>query len=141
MLTNILKNYTNIVTERRKHMENGILDKLQDVMIVAGREVESTAKKLTEKAKLKYEIHTREGYLNELYIELGKKYYTEHKDDAEEDSEAGESFTEIDNLLDELRDLRAELEELKGVRHCERCGAQVPKDADYCNKCGEYMGE
>ena len=116
-------------------MDSTIFDKIQDTVILAGTQVEQTARDLTERAKLQYEIRTRESYLNELYKELGKKYYTEHRD------EDGEEFVEIDNLLDELGKLRQELADRKGAKHCPRCGAQVSADADYCSKCGEFLHE
>lgn len=114
-------------------MGSSIFDKIQDTVIMASREVEHTAKELTGKAKLQYEIKTRESYLNDLYKELGKKYYTEHKDDE------GESFAEIADLLDELDALRKELNDRRGAKYCPRCGAQVASDADYCSKCGEFL--
>ena len=59
-------------------MDSNFFDKIQDTVIMAGHEFGQAAKDLTEKAKLQYEIKTRESYLNDLYKELGKKYYTEH---------------------------------------------------------------
>lgn len=114
-------------------MDSNFFDKIQDTVIMAGHEFGQAAKDLTEKAKLQYEIKTRESYLNDLYKELGKKYYTEHKDDE------GESFSEIGSLLDELAALRQELNDQRGTKYCPRCGAQVAKDADYCEKCGEFL--
>ena len=122
-------------------MENNFFDKIQDAVIFAGREVKEAAGDLSERAKLRYEIRTREGYLNELYMELGKKYYMEHKDDEREEEGGLNSFTEVKNLLEELDDLRAELANKKGARHCPRCGAQVSQDSDYCGKCGAFMHE
>lgn len=116
-------------------MDSNIIDKIQDAVIMAGSMVGQTAVELKERAELSYEIRTRENYLDELYKELGKKYYSEHKDDE------GEAFTEIANLLDELEKLRTEMAERKGVDHCPRCGAQVSREADYCGKCGEYLKE
>ncbi len=114
-------------------MDSSIFDKIQDTVIMAGHEFGQTAKELTGKAKLQYEIKTRENYLDDLYKELGKKYYAEHKDDE------GESFTEIGKLLDELAKLRQDLADRRGAKYCPRCGAQVAKDADYCGKCGEFL--
>ena len=116
-------------------MDSSLFDKIQDTVIMAGSKMGSTALELKERAKLQYEIHTRESYLDDLYKELGKKYYVDHKDDEEED------FTEITNLLKELEELRSEMAERKGVDHCPRCGAQIPQDADYCSKCGEFLKE
>ncbi len=93
-------------SSRERIMDNNIFDIIQDTVIIAGKEVESTAKRLSDKAKLAYEIRTRESYLNELYKELGKEYYTTHRDDEDED------FEEIETLLKELKDLRGRQQSL-----------------------------
>ena len=92
--------------QKERIMDNNILDIIQDTVIIAGKEVESTAKRLSDKAKLAYEIRTRESYLNELYKELGKEYYTSHRDDEDED------FEEIETLLRELKELRSRQQSL-----------------------------
>ncbi len=110
-----------------------IFDKISDTAIAIGKEVSDRAKDVGGYAKLQYEIRTREGYLNELYQEIGKKYYEEHKDDEDAD------FAEVDGLLAELKEMREELMERKGAEKCPKCGNYVPKDADYCSKCGEQL--
>ncbi|MBQ9631878.1 MAG: zinc-ribbon domain-containing protein, partial [Lachnospiraceae bacterium] len=79
-----------------------------------------------------------ESYLEELYTELGKKYYADHKG---EEREEGSSFEEIDKLLAELSELREDLANRKGASPCPRCGAEVALDADYCSKCGAFLHE
>lgn len=108
-------------------------EKLSDTAFALGKEVSDKARDVGSFAKLQYEIRTREGYLNELYADLGKKYYEEHKDDENAD------FTEIDGLLKELEEMREKLMERKGTDKCPKCGNYVPKDADYCSKCGEQL--
>lgn len=116
-------------------MDNSFFDKLSDTVIMAGTLAGQTAKEFTEKAKLQYEIRTRESYLGELYKELGKEYYAKHKDDEDAD------FVEIENLMNELSDLRQEMADRKGTRRCPVCNASIPADADYCGKCGRFVAE
>ena len=122
-------------------MDNGFFDKIQDAVMVAGKELKEAAEDFSDKAKLRYEIKTREGYLNELYMELGKKYYAEHKDEKRDGEDGPDSFAEIDELLKELSDLRQQLADKRGASHCPRCGSLVSVDSDYCGKCGAYMHE
>ena len=110
-----------------------IFDKISDTAFAIGKEVSERARDVGGYAKLQYEIRTREGYLDELYRELGKKYYADHRDD--EDAE----FTEIEGLVAELKEMRDELMARKGADKCPKCGNFVPKDADYCSKCGEQL--
>ena len=121
-------------------MDTNIFDKIQDAIMVAGKELKDTAEDFSAQAKLRYEIRTRENYLNELYTELGKKYYSEHKDDPIEEGKT-DSFEEIRTLLDELSELHKELADKRGADRCPRCGALVSQESDYCGKCGAYMHE
>ena len=108
-------------------------DKISDAAIAIGKEVSDKAKDMGGYAKLQYEIRTREGYLDELYRDLGKKYYKEHKDDE------GADFAEIDGLNKELEEMREELMIRKGANKCPQCGNYVEIDADYCSKCGKQL--
>ncbi len=116
-------------------MDNTFFDKLQDTVIMAGAKAGQTAKELTERAKLQYEIRTRESYLGELYKELGKDYYARHKDDEDAD------FDEIENLLEELSDLHQQMADRRGARRCPVCNSLVPAESDYCGKCGRFVAE
>ncbi len=109
------------------------LDKLSDVAATLGNDVAKKGKKVSEVARLQYQIHVREGYLNELYQELGKRYYSEHKNEEDQD------FDEITSVIEELGHLRKELGERKGVDKCPQCGYPVAVDADYCSKCGKQL--
>ncbi len=110
-----------------------IFDRISDTAFAIGKEVSDKAKDVSEYAKLQYDIRTREGYLNELYQELGKKYYAEHKNDEDAD------FSEIKGLIAELKEMRNELLEKKGAEKCPKCGNYIAKDADYCSKCGKQL--
>lgn len=108
-------------------------ERISDTAFAIGKEVSDKARDFGEQAKLQYEIRTREGYLDELYQELGKKYYAEHKDDE------GADFSEIDGLLKELDEMREELMQRKGAEKCPKCGSFIEADADYCSKCGTQL--
>lgn len=114
-----------------------IFETIEDAFIMAGKEIENTAKDVTAKAKLKYEIKQREGYLDELYKEIGKEYYQKNKDS---DSE-NESFEEITRLLEEVSDLKDQYMKIKGMVECPQCGAQINKGSSFCSKCGKPLYE
>lgn len=108
-------------------------DKISDVAVSIGNDVAKKGRQVSEYARLQYQIKTREGYLNELYQELGKKYYMDHKDDDDAD------IREVDSVVEELNNLREELSDKQGTVKCPQCGSVVPKDADYCIHCGKQL--
>ena len=119
---------------QKKEM-NEIIDRLSDTMITMGREAKDKAMEAASLAKLRMDIRSRENYLNELYAELGKKYYTEHKDEEDLD------FIEIENLSAEIDELRRELDTRRGAPRCPKCNAFIDPEADFCSKCGAKLKE
>lgn len=114
-----------------------LFNTIEDVFIMAGKEIESTAKDVTAKAKLKYEIKQREGYLDELYKEIGKEYYQKYKEEMTDK----EAFTEITSLLEEVADLKEQYMKIKGTIECPQCGAHIDKASSYCKVCGKQLFE
>lgn len=114
-----------------------VFDTISDAFVMAGKELESTAKDITAKAKLKYEIKQCEGYLDELYKEIGKEYYHKNKDEQTDN----ESFNEITKLTKEISELKTQYMKIKGESECPHCGAHIAKDSSYCNNCGKPLFE
>ncbi len=111
-------------------------DKLGASLVTAGRDVSQKAKDLSETAKLKLDLKSKEDFLQKQYAELGRLYYEEHKND---DSCSYEQFSEIAETLSSIDHLKHLLMDLKGSKICPKCGAQMPEDAGFCSNCGENL--
>ena len=55
-------------------------DKLSESLVSAGKDVSQKAKDVSEIAKLKLDIKSKEDYVQKQYEELGRSYYEKHKD-------------------------------------------------------------
>ena len=110
-------------------------DKLGDMLINAGKEVSDRAKDVSDSTKLSYEIRKKKQALEEKYSALGKKIYEEKKGSDDEDIKA------IGELLDEIKDMEDRYADARGGRRCAKCGAVVPMDSSFCNKCGAKFDE
>ena len=84
-------------------------EKLKDNLISVGKDVEEFAKDTSKLAKLKYDIHTKEDFLQKQYALLGKAFYDAHKD---EDVEEKVYFPSIVEAEAELARLNEELDAL-----------------------------
>ena len=84
-------------------------DKLKENIISVGKDVEEFAKDTSKLAKLKYDIHTKEDFLEKQYALLGKAFYQAHKD---EDVEEKVYFPSIIEAEEELARLKDELDTL-----------------------------
>lgn len=84
-------------------------EKFKDNLISVGKDVEEFAKDTTKLAQLKYDIHTKEDFLQKQYALLGKAFYEAHKD---EDVEEKVYFPSIVEAKAELERLNEELNAL-----------------------------
>jgi formylmethanofuran dehydrogenase subunit E len=103
---------------------------LFDTIKAQGQEVVKKAKEVTENVKLNNQIREEENKMREAFTEIGELYYEEHNE-IQEDKYV-EAFKTIELAKEKII-------QLKGIRTCENCGADVSKDAVYCSKCGEKI--
>lgn len=125
-----------------------LFDKLSETIMSAGKDVGQKAKDVSEIAKLKMDIKSKEDFVEKQYAELGKAYYEKHKDDeTEETGENGEKTPEqehfflISEALGEIERMRAEVLKIQGAAECPKCGAKMPQGAAFCSNCGTKMDD
>ena len=125
-----------------------LFDKLSETIVSAGKDVGQKAKDVSEIAKLKMDIKSKEDFGEKQYAELGKAYYEKHKDDeTEETGENGEKTPEqehfflISEALGEIERMRAEVLKIQGAAECPKCGAKMPQGAAFCSNCGTKMDD
>ncbi len=111
-------------------------DKLKESIISVGKDVEEFAKDTSKLAKLKYDIYTKEDFLEKQYALLGKAFYQAHKD---EDVEEKTYFPSIAEAEEELTRLNAELLDAQGSVECPDCGEKQSQENDFCASCGAAL--
>ena len=114
-----------------------IFEKLEEALTEAGRDVSQKAKDVTEIAKLKLDIKSKEDYVQKQYVALGLNYYNNHKDD--ENSEEAEMFYLIGEALEEIARMKEEVLRIQGATECPSCGTKVQLGAAFCSRCGNKM--
>ena len=95
------------------------------------------ARNLTELAKLHGQIAEAEKAVTDSYTEIGKLYVAAHSADYDEGF-AGK-IAAIAEAEQKIQQLRKQIQDLKGVSVCEKCGAEVAKEAAFCSACGAAM--
>ena len=112
-------------------------DKIKSGIISAGKEVGDAVTDASNTAKIKFDIKSKEDFIEKQFTELGRLYYNNHKDD-EEPTELGdfasikEAYAEIDRLNDELLTI-------KGAVVCPQCGVKQSVDEAFCANCGAAL--
>jgi len=99
--------------------------------------------KLTREMKLKSLINDDKTRIERLYIEIGRKVYEKHvrEENIDIKNELIEECSKIDAYAKEIEDMRMEILELKNLRLCKKCAAEVPLNAKFCPKCGVALEE
>lgn len=121
---------------RKGEQEMDFFEKIGDTIVSVGKDVTQKAKDVSGIAKLKLDIKSKEDFIKEQYIELGRAYYESHKEEEVEDQAR---FDQIKEALEEIERMRLQILELKGARKCPDCGAEAADTADYCSVCGAKL--
>lgn len=95
------------------------------------------AQDLSEISKLSSMISEEENRIDNNYYQIGKLYVSVHREDAES------CFLPMVNAIrsseQKISEYDLKIQDIKGVRKCEKCGAEVSKDAAYCSACGALL--
>lgn len=109
-------------------------DDLEKKITEAGQSAVQKTKDHNEISKLQNSINSQNTVINKNYTEIGKLYYSLHKEDFGE--EYAEMFTSINDALKVIDENKARIRELKGLVLCKGCGAEIPEDSTKCAVCG-----
>lgn len=114
-------------------------DNLKGSLFAAGRDVSQKAKEVSEVAKLKMDIHTKEDFVEKQFAALGRAYYEANKENVSEADAA--QFNVIKEALDEIARLSELILDIQGVVQCPNCGRKVQSNASFCSDCGARLDE
>ena len=112
-------------------------DDLKGTLFAAGRDVSQKAKEVSEVAKLKMDIHTKEDFVEKQFAILGRAYYEANKENANEKDVA--QFAVITEAMEEIQRMNQQVMDIQGVLQCPNCGKKVPTGNAFCSDCGARM--
>lgn len=114
-------------------------DDLKGSLFAAGRDVSQKAKEVSEVAKLKMDIHTKEDFVEKQYAALGRAYYEANKENVSEKDAA--QFRVIGEAIEEIKRMNQQVLDIQGVIQCPNCGKKLPIGTSFCSDCGTKMNE
>lgn len=109
-------------------------DELSKTLSDKGKEAAQKAKEAAGVLQMKAQIASEKSKLKELYGAVGVLYYKKHRDD--EDTEFGDLFREIGNVLTNVAAMEEKVQQLEGAFACPVCKKVMKKDARFCSYCG-----
>lgn len=109
-------------------------DELGKKISQAGQTAVQKTKEMTDIAKLNGMISDEEKRINNNYYQIGKLYIEIHQNDFENNF-AG-MINAIRDSEAKIAEYKQQIQNIKGVVRCEKCGAEVDKNVAFCSSCG-----
>ena len=110
-------------------------DKLKDDLFSVGKEVGDRVSDVSNIAKLKLELRSKEDFIQRQFAELGRLYYEAHKEAA--DSVAVQDlFNSIAETEAQIAETKSTILNLQGAICCPECGEKYQKGYKFCPFCG-----
>ena len=103
----------------------------------AGQKTIAKTKELADTSRLNSMISEEEKVITNQYFQIGKLYASIHKYDFEDDFSG--MIGAIAEAEARIRDYKTQIQDIKGIQRCEKCGAGVPNGALFCSSCGATM--
>lgn len=104
-----------------------------------GEAAQAAAKKsgeLVEITKLNVNIGSEEDKIQKLYTQIGKTVYEKYSAAGATDADTKENCEAIRVHEQNIKALRDKIMEVKNVKTCAGCGAEIDKAMPFCSKCG-----
>lgn len=114
-------------------------DDLGKKLSQAGQTAVQKTKEMTEIARINGLVSEEEKKIDNSYYQIGKLYVAVHQHDPA-DEFAG-LIAAIAESGQRIKEYRMQIQEIKGVVRCEKCGAEVAKGVAFCSSCGAVMSK
>lgn len=111
--------------------------KLEQKATVTTVKAMQKARDFSDVAKYTTMLADEEKKINDLYLRMGQLYAALYANNP------AEPFIELFQQLKEANQKKEEyqrqIQEIKGMRKCPQCGADVPSNSAFCSNCGKGM--
>ena len=112
-------------------------DKISRAVTETGQKTLAKTRELADTSRLNSLISEEEKKITNLYYQIGKLYVSIHREDHEE--EILGMIKAIADAEAKINDCKRQIQNIKGVQRCEKCGAEVPRGVAFCSSCGTPM--
>lgn len=111
------------------------IDEIGRKISSGANKVSAQTKKMTETARINGEISANSAEIDKLMKNLGL-YVKSRLINEIKDPEALKIAAQIDAYIARNEQLAAQLQAVKGIRHCVNCGMELPQNSVFCPNCG-----
>lgn len=112
-------------------------DDLGKKLTRTSQDVVQKTKDTAEVIKLNSMISDEEKRINNLYSEVGRKYFELYSNSYEQELES--MIIGIKEAKSKIEEYAEQIKKLKGIVRCPNCGGEVQYGAPFCSSCGTRM--
>ena len=112
---------------------------LKDTLVKITKGVTKTSGELLKSTKLSLALASEEDKLKQIYMEIGKKVHEIYQYGGSLGKFFDEKYEEIQTAQAGIQGIKSQLDTIKGVKPCPKCGTSVERSAGFCPKCGAQM--
>lgn len=112
-------------------------DELGKKITSAGEGAVNKGKAFADVTRLNSAVSDEEKKIDSLYFQIGRLYTSLHPQDCDE-----ELVSYVNAVLasqQKINELKQQIQDIKGIVKCEKCGASVPNNTAFCSSCGSPM--
>jgi len=109
---------------------------LKDTLLRFTKGVSKTSGEILKSTKLSLALASEEDKLKQLYMEIGKKVHEIYQYGGTLGKFFDEKYAEIQQTETAIFELKNQMNMIKGVKSCTKCGASIERTAEFCPKCG-----
>lgn len=118
-------------------MTMGFLDEVGKVVSDASQKTIQKTRVMSETVKINSAIVEEEKKIQKMYCQIGTMYVEKYGNNCEEIFWG--LVSSILETEEKIKEYQGQLQRIKGVRRCKKCGAEVPLEIAFCNMCGTEM--
>ena len=110
-------------------------DNLQKNMNKAAQSGVKTTSKWLEIGKLNMALNAAKMDLSDLYEQIGEMIYQNKMTDISHSQVVQELFHEVTRQKMKIKEIQAQISQVREIRSCEQCGAILDETTKYCPYC------
>ena len=112
------------------------MNDIKNTLLRFTRGVSKTSGELLKSTKLSLALASEEDKLKQIYMEIGKKVHEIYQYGGSLGKFFDEKYSDIKQTETAILDLKHQMNMIKGVKSCGKCGASIDRNAEFCPKCG-----
>lgn len=112
-------------------------DDLGKKLSQAGQSAIQKTKDMTDIARINAAISEEEKKINNTYFQIGKLYVAKYTEN--HDADFAGMIMALKDAEAKICEYQQQVQDIKGIVRCEKCGAEVPNNVAFCSSCGAPM--